>query len=839
MSEVTFEQLKSLFENLQDRLDKTAGDKLTTDELSAIRAILDRQSREIKKMGQQAGNQTDPREFINQFWASWRAQQPLRPLTEAQRRQQTARATPSGPQDPESGTYIRRKQLEAAAGDDVADSLRKSAKAARDETTSRRQNLNNFMKGLDSMAVKMHGFSGALAKGSLTGAFGGMTGKALDAVQDRIDAYKEMNFNGEDQFSSIQQMTNAVNDAHMSVQELSKAVESSQGARNLGGKDYAALTGALTRATNDMGNMALSFDQRQEIMQEYLDIQTKQGNIRGLSQDQMVNGIKSLVKSSGETASILGMTRKEALEAQKAQAADANWSTFLNSMNMSQQQQDTANQGAAIVQNVGGDVANQLLKQLTQTGTATGEASRLAGTDPQLFNAIKQIADANRNGKPLTPQEVSSILQQYGKNQDQALARFRSQVGTLGIGDNAGAFTTSNQAAINARNLKDGVVADKTEDAGTRAAVGAEEAMRSLATVVREAADTLANSILDTQGARLEDMKQATIDKAESARLKVRSFQDDPESEANVAKFAIAVGAAVLGLTALNGIFKTVGAGLKMWNFAKGATGAGRAAGAARAGAAGAAGAGAAGAAGAAGGGRTGGTWIGDKLRGAAGAAEGAGAGAIAKGLGKAVGKNALVGSLFEGFGYLTGDKEMSWKNLAKSGLRVGGGALGGLMGGGVGSIATGAAGYYAGDMLGNWLLGDDDKPAPITKPQGNQQNAGERNSQQEQRRQQSNTGPQQRPTPIVGQPQRQRAPQGDATGQRPRNTLTPEQMNQKIMDASERAANYLKSIKENSDKQIELMREEITVTRRANERTHRLLEDGNKNTRFIADHSA
>lgn len=826
MSEVTFEQLKSLFENLQDRLDKTAGDKLTADELSAIRAILDRQSREIKKLGQNGGNQSDPREFINQFWASWRANQPLRPLTEAQRRQQAARPTGDSPTDPEGQTYIRRKQLEAAAGDDVADSLRKSAKAAREETMGRRASFANFMKSLDTLGGRMSSVQASLAKGSLKGAFGGgMTGKALDAVQDRIDEYKNLNNSGEDQFSSIQQMTNAVNDAHMSVQELSKAVQDSQGARQLGGKDYAALTGALTRATNDMGNMALSFDQRQELMQEYLDIQNKQGNIRNLSQDQMVSGIKNLEKSSAETASILGMTRKEALEAQKAQAADANWTTFLNSMNLSQDQQDQANQGAAIVQSVGGDVANQLLKQLSQTGTATGEASRLAGTDPDLYNAIKTIADANRGGKPLTQQEVSSILQQYGKNQNQALARFRSNVGTLGIGDNVGAFTASNQAAINARNLKDGVVADKTEDAGTRAAVGAEEAMRSLASVVREAADTLANSILDTQGDRLEALKQGTIDNAEAARQKVRSFQDDPDSEANVAKFAIAVGAAVLGLTALNGIFKTVGAGLKMWQFAKGAVaGPGRAA-AARGAATGAA-EGAAGAAGR-GGARTGGTWIGDRLRGAAGAAEGAGAGAIAKGLGRAVGKNALVGSLFEGFDYLTGNKSLSWKNLAKSGLRVGGGALGGLAGGGIGSIATGAAGYYAGDALGNWLLGEDDKPGAPQNPAGNDQG------------QQSSTGSTQRPTPIAGQPQRQRAPQGDATGQKPRNALTPEQMNQKIMEASERAANYLKGIKENSDKQLDLMREEIAVTRRANERTHRLLEDGNKNTRFIADHSS
>lgn len=121
--------------------------------------------------------------------------------------------------------------------------------------------------------------------------------------------------------------------------------------------------------------------------------------------------------------------------------------------------------------------------------------------------------------------------------------------------------------------------------------------------------------------------------------------------------------------------------------------------------------------------------------KGAAGAAAGAGEGAAAgaagaagaglKGLAGAAGKSLLrggiVGAGIESLGYIFGDKQLTGKNLAKSALTVGGGALGGLVGsalGPLGTIVGGGVGAAGGQKLADWLLGPDDvaKPEEIKK---------------------------------------------------------------------------------------------------------------------------
>ncbi len=106
----------------------------------------------------------------------------------------------------------------------------------------------------------------------------------------------------------------------------------------------------------------------------------------------------------------------------------------------------------------------------------------------------------------------------------------------------------------------------------------------------------------------------------------------------------------------------------------------------------------------------------------------GRGIGSLAGGgLGKLAMGGAAGAALFNGLGYLTGDKELSLTNLAKSGLSIGGGALGGLLGGVAtaglgGQIVGGIGGYAAGDALGNYIFGPDtvagQKPAPPKAPE-------------------------------------------------------------------------------------------------------------------------
>lgn len=801
MSEINIEQLRVLFENLQDRLDKTQGDKLSQDELEKIRVILAKQTALLAKQGNKSTNTNDDhRKFLNDFWASWRQQQPLRGM---QNRPGTGRQ--NNPQDRQGGTYIDRKRAEADETT-ARDTIRRDRLRGQVENTATNR-LKTFSTGVNTATGVVTGFMSQLKQGNLLGALGGgALGGAIDSmVKDRVTAYRDMIATGEGSFGSMREMNDAVNAAHMTSQELADILKNSQGARMSGGQNITQAIAQFNKNTNAIANMGLSREQEVEALEAFTDIATKQGMINRLSSDQIANGMQSLVQNTQETAHILGLTRTEALARQKELAADNVLNAVIRGKGLDTQAVDRV----LMTMDKFGPAATKMTQELLANGNITSKKSATYATfSPEVMKMAENLTARLRNGEKISAEEIAKMGQATA-DKVKADPRNTIQAGmTYADGMSSevvDAITGRLDAASATFNTK--AAAPKLDNAGDRAELGSEEAMRSVASAARQVADSLHESFKMMHGAQMEHLKDLAIEKSEMARIKGRDMQDS--NPGDMSKMAIGIMGVLAAVTAI----KT---GMGAMRFAQGARriagrGAARAAGTPRPGRptppnarptpAGP-------------GGRTGGTWIGDRLRGASGAAEGATAGAVAKGLGKALGKSALIGSLFEAFDYATGQKAISAKNMAKSGLRVAGGALGGLAGGGVASIATGAAGYYGGDMLGNYLFGEDDKPK-------------------------SPTGAQEKPKPIAQQQRAQPGKQGDATGQRARNQLTPEQMNQRIMEAQEKATTYLKNLKENSDTQVELMREEIRVMRYTADRQARLLEEGNRNTRSIADHAA
>ena len=79
------------------------------------------------------------------------------------------------------------------------------------------------------------------------------------------------------------------------------------------------------------------------------------------------------------------------------------------------------------------------------------------------------------------------------------------------------------------------------------------------------------------------------------------------------------------------------------------------------------------------------------------------------------------LGIGLEGLDYLTGGKKLTLRNLAKSTLSLGGGALGALGGGLLtagmgGEFVGGVGGYYAGQALGDRIFGDDQQTNKVTR---------------------------------------------------------------------------------------------------------------------------
>lgn len=817
MSDISFEQMKTLFENLQDRLDRTAGDKLSNDELERIRLILDKTQKLIAK-DQKAGAPFDSKKFISDFFQQWNQNAPVNNIRRASQSRSNNRSggngsSAGGSSNNSGGTFIERQLRDrAAAESEAADVIGKSSKKRAIAENGVLKNLNTLATGLNSFGSKITGVVGALQKGTLGGLSGGALGAVFKGLDDRADAYRTMIATGEGQFSSIQQMTNAVNDAHMTVTELADAMKGSQAARLYGGANYTSLIGGLTKATDKIGNMGLNFEQRSEATQAYLEMTARQGNLRNLSQDQMVAGIQSIVRSSEESANILGLTRKDVLEARKEQASDVNIGNILKARGITGDAATSVYDTANTLKTTFGDIGEKLFKQLVAGVAPSGEAAKFAATDQDAYRLIQSMANQARSGQVVNQQAVASQLISYGnRNYGSGLNEYKAQLALTGQNPLGEAGAASLGGAQRSTYLGTGKLEEKLGNDGTVAQLGVEEALRASATTLRESFDTMMNSISNEYGPQLRTLVQDTKDMAESAREWIRAFQGMPEitSKLGLGFVGIAAGLSLFGgaVSTVTGLFKGFGAIKNLLGMGRGA-------------AAGGAGAGGAAAGAGAGGGAGAGTSAIQRFK---NMLTGGGAGAGVKAAGRAVRGNALIGSLFESIDYLTGAKDLSWKNLAKSGLRVGGGALGGLLGGvaggGVGSLALGAAGgyggYKAGDALGNWLLGPDDVASKSsTDDQGTKNNVKQNSAQ-----------PNQQPRPA------------NASGQR-RDALSPEQMNLRIMTAQEQAVNHLKTMRENSDTLNNLIREEIAVMRTYGDRMNRLLEEGNKNTRNIADNS-
>lgn len=795
MADFDLEQLKTLFENLGDRLERTKGDQLTNTELTKIRNIMSAMSKQMDN--KDPSKPVEPKKVIDEFWRQWRSEDPFKEVRE----QKSAGGQPRG-------TIIKELQDARKGLGDYTDEFNRRSRTFGDKLTGFSNKLGEGSKQLDS-------FYSSIKQGGIMGGLGAMFGGAFDKINnyinDKASDYRTM-LASEGSISSVAEMNNAANNAAMSTRELAAAMaDGADSARKLGALKWSSLTQTLNKSAKLVNELGVGFEGRQDGIAAFVEIASKQGNLQRLSTGQMASGIEQLVSSADETAHILGLTRKEALDRAKEQAQNHVQNALIRKMGFN-------NNSVTTAQNVMGELAGPLgQKLLTQVlatkgqGPTSKDTAVLANTNPQLVAFARSLYQQMEGGGKLDINAVRAQGQgvaNSARNSDTTgyLAQLASAADNLDS-NLVGAIESTTKTADFEFNNKPNAKADES----SQAVLGKEMLDREAVAALNSAVDTLANSIMKTYGDKLKDLTDVTTKAIEQMKNAINGLQEtNPETVANV---GIGLGALAMTLGAL----KMGRTGAALSGLARGG-----------------------GAAGGLGRGPAGPMDIVRAQRGVpAGASSGAGntaiqrlmtggknalgkAGGAAKALGGIRG-NALIGSLFESYDYLAGNKEMSWKNLAKSSLRVGGGAVGGLAGGlaggGIASAATGVAGgmagYKAGDLLADAIFGADDlvKPSNAAK------------------------------TPVAQSPravaQRNAAAAGNATpSQRGKNALSMDQMTSKIMENADRSASYLKNIKDQTDKQTELMREEIAAIRTMSDRVGRLLEDSNKNTKAIADHT-
>ena len=804
MADFDLEQLKTLFENLGDRLERTKGDQLTAGELAKMRAIMSAMSRRMEQDANSKKSAT-PKDYMQEFWREWQSQDPLKDLKD--------RGAGTGPR----GTII--KELQES---------QKDLASAQDGQTRRTIGFGEGLDRVNSKIAKTGGalesFISGLKKGGLATAMGGgaglMVGKVMGWAEDQANVYRQVLASGEGTVTSWQEFSTAAARATMSTEELADAMtKGSEATRKFGALKWAALSANLTKATQAAGNMGMNFEMRQEAQDTFLDIIGKQGNLGKLDDAQMVNGIMQIAKNSADTAHILGITRTEALQAAKERANDHNLNAIIRTMGYNN---NSINTSMDTMKAMAGPLGEKLMREVLASrgqGPTSKDTTTFAATNPEMLKFAQNLQKQMQGGGVLDATAVANQANGVAQTTRNAPGSMeRAQIAILAQNlpsEIAGAFASSAQVAdfqANATEREEG-----TGDAGTRAMLDLEQAHRASIAAMNQAINSLVNTTLTKYGEKLEEWTLKFIELLGKLNGWLEKLQGWPTLMSSV---AIGLGGLLGGLTiltfttkVLGGLFGGLGKiisgvlniGGKLFGGGGGA-----------AGAAGAAGRGAAGAAG----GRAGGTILGNLMRGAGGALGKIVPGGVrdfaASRAGGMIKGGAGLGALLEAGGYIFGDKELTMKNLAKSGLRVGGGIAGGALGslaGPLGTILGGAGGSMAGDALGNWIFGEDDvkKPANASKaPQ--------------------TANPQQ-------QAQRRAQQPANAANNKNKTTLTLDQMTNRVMDSSERAAGYLKVMKDQGEKTHELMREEIVVLRTMTDRMSRLLEEGNKNTRSISEH--
>lgn len=820
MADFELEQLKTLFENLADRLDETGGDLGNRDELKSIKDTLNRMARQVAKSDNPARDKRDTREFIKDFFDEWDRRVPPVSL--------------DGDYSLGGRVHSNTANSQSGGSQSIID---EELENFSDQTRYAADTIVDFGKSSHYGRSAMDGFKHGLGKASgiltsFTAAITGIVNGSVGWAKKQSDAYRDIVSSAEGSVGSIMDMRNMAHGAGMEIGDLAKAMkEGGDGVRLMGGKDFVKFNKAVRDATLNTGLMGMNFDQMVKAQGEYADILKGMGDLRETDADKMATNFQKLISINQDMAGIMGKTREDQLKAIKDESLDSSFMTKLEADGLDDDQKDEL---MAFMSGLA-PAAKKMFKEAYVGGNVYSDesAGMIAMGGEENLALFQKALELRENPKSIGEGFARQNMQEYQEgakrsNEDKDHLNFMAMHANRGNAAAAG-INESRIFALSQNFDKEKPDQSKTDDQFTQGMLKIEEAQKRISAAMGAAVDSFLGPMSEQYGPAFNDSMDGVIDATDAVAGFASGLQKHESTMVALGTSALALyGAFKLLLTPMGLVSKL------FTNFG------GKAAGKILGGAAGGAARGAAGAAGSAGG-----SILGNLMRGAGGAGKsiistlGGGAGSTAtRGAGsliKGLARGGLgIGAILESIDYFTGDKDLSFKNLAKSGLALGGGAIGGILGsaaGPVGTVAGGAGGYMAGKALGDWLLGPDDI-ADATKAAADKATPADASKMPNAESMKSQDASQ-KLTSQSEQEKRRNAAQANFVPKE-NGPRTIDQMNAKLLEVQERSANYLKQIKENTNTQLDLMREEIAMMRTNYDRTIRLLEEGNRNTREI-----
>lgn len=261
--------------------------------------------------------------------------------------------------------------------------------------------------------------------------------RLVDELDLQIVRFRQLSMVGADFGDSIFESRYAAIDAGLSLEEFKGQVESNAGTFALlggstiaGVRRFQSMSRVIQRDLQPtFSRLGLSMSETNDLMTDYLEIQTGLGRAQEMSNEDLVEGTKTYIQELDLLARVTGMSRKEASEALKAQQKDRN----LRSLMMSMPAELQAQLGGmlASINKTSPQIADAV-KELVITGGApiSDTAKGLLLVDSNLGNMARGLRDGS-----VSQEEFAQALQRAAiraKEQGAAMGANNALIGYMG-----------------------------------------------------------------------------------------------------------------------------------------------------------------------------------------------------------------------------------------------------------------------------------------------------------------------------------------------------------------------------------------------------------------------
>lgn len=492
MADFDLEQMKSMLQNLAESLASTKGDDRIVEKLKQVeKAIRETQKRideDSKKSKQEARKSAleYQKELINALEKA--------DLFKTTREAITESIEKSGNQETLN-----------TPGFDLGSGLKKGAAQYLSILGKVNGGMNKVADTLANANAKMNGsvanFVSALGVSEKSAA--GILAKMVD---ENVSSFRSLINSAEGTIGSITDMRKAMSVAGMGAKEFADAIaQGGQGAKLLGGQNWAELYGSIKQQTKNMGMYGFTLEQMTKAQNEYLEILSGQGQVVRLGKDgeALTKGLDALLVSTSKTAVILGKTREEQLAAAAANARDPNFAIFRRSLGLTEEQQVILDDIMGSLNTVS-PALKGVIQELTMydgafksTEAAQTYAILPPETQRQIQNLVEQIKtgniDATTGQKQI--QALAESVQGMSKDQSAYLGRMGDYVG--------GAFqnvTTTIQGLDNVNRDKNLVDGTEIKDTATQELLKVEERIKRIQTMMNDSVTAVMVPMMEKLG---------------------------------------------------------------------------------------------------------------------------------------------------------------------------------------------------------------------------------------------------------------------------------------------------------------------------------------------------